>query len=135
MDTARYLYELYTRDENPNASNYADWANRRCEYKIVEIKSQKITNRRSEDFMTVQKEIIMQKVDIVKRLRYHKNKYYTDHVNKETDGWLLVEEAAQEIERLRSILDQQNIVHDEPSAKMKVVFDLIDEERLTEAKE
>jgi len=48
---------------------------------------------------------------------------------------LLKDDAANEIERLRNILDSNNIAHDESSEKMKVVFDLIDKGQFNKAED
>ncbi len=39
MATGKSLYERYTRDNNPFAAHYSNWAERAREYKIVEITS------------------------------------------------------------------------------------------------
>jgi len=76
----------------------------------------------------------MSKVDITERL--NNLVHISRTIDEEWIEWAHADmmEAKEEIERLRGILDQQNIAHDESSEKMKVVFELIDEERFIEAK-
>jgi len=77
----------------------------------------------------------MTRVDITERLNNLVHICRT--IDEEWVAWACtdMDEARKEIERLRNLLDSQNIAHDESSIKMKVVFDLIDKEKFVEAKD